>query len=139
MFDAESLIRYGGLLLVFLSVYCQTGLFFCFFIPSGAFLFTTGIFVATGDLHGNVFLLSLLLTIAAILGNLSGYFLGWKAGPLMYQRKESRFFKRTHLDKAEAFYRTYGNIALTAGMFLPIIRTFSPIVAGMIKLDLRDS
>jgi membrane-associated protein len=55
----------------------------------------------------------------------------------MYQRKESRFFKRTHLDKAEAFYRTYGNIALTAGMFLPIIRTFSPIVAGMIKLDLR--
>jgi membrane-associated protein len=100
-------------------------------------LFTTGIFVATGDLHGNVFLLSLLLTLAAILGNLSGYFLGWKAGPLMYQRKESRFFKRTHLDKAEAFYRTYGNIALTAGMFLPIIRTFSPIVAGMIKLDLR--
>ena len=137
MFDSESLIRYGGLLLLFLSVFCQTGLFFCFFIPSGGLLFTAGVFVATGDLHENVFIVCSLLTVASVLGNMTGYWFGWKAGPMIYKRKESRFFKRKHLEAAEAFYRKYGNIALAAGLFFPIIRTFSPIVAGVIKLDFR--
>jgi len=137
MFDAESLIRYGGLFILFLSVFCQTGLFFCFFIPSGALLFTAGVFVATGDLHGNLFVVCSLLSMAAVLGNITGYWLGRKAGPMLYKRKDSRFFKRKHLDKAEAFYRKYGNIALAAGLFFPIIRTFSPVVAGIIKLDFR--
>jgi len=137
MFDSESLIRYGGLLLLFLSVYGQTGLFFCFFIPSGGLLFTAGVFVATGVLHENIFTVCSLLIIASVLGNVTGYWFGWKAGPLMYKRKESRFFKRKHLEKAEAFYNKYGNIALTAGLFFPILRTFSPVVAGVIKLDFR--
>ena len=137
MFDSESLIRYGGLLLLFLSVFCQTGLFFCFFIPSGGLLFTAGVFVATGDLHENVFIVCGLLIIASELGNITGYWFGRKAGPLMYKRKESGFFKRRHLETAEAFYKKHGNIALAAGLFFPIIRTFSPIVAGVIKLDFR--
>ena len=137
MFDSESLIRYGGLLLLFLSVFCQTGLFFCFFIPSGGLLFTAGVFVATGDLHENIFTVCGLLIIASELGNITGYWFGRKAGPLMYKRKESRFFKRRHLESAEAFYKKHGNIALAAGLFFPIIRTFSPIVAGVIKLDFR--
>jgi membrane-associated protein len=135
MFDSESLIRYGGLLLLFLSVFCQTGLFFCFFIPSGGLLFTAGVFVATGDLHENVFTVCSLLIVASVLGNMTGYWFGWKAGPMIYKRKESRFFKRKHLETAEAFYKKHGNIALAAGLFFPIIRTFSPIVAGVIKLD----
>ena len=135
MFDSESLIRYGGLFLLFLSVFCQTGLFFCFFIPSGGLLFTAGVFVATGDLHENVFTVCSLLIVASVLGNMTGYWFGWKVGPMMYKRKESRFFKRKHLETAEAFYKNYGNIALAAGLFFPIIRTFSPIVAGVIKLD----
>lgn len=135
MFDSESVIRYGGLFLVFLAVFCQTGLFFCFFIPSGGFLFTAGVFVATGDLQENLFIVCSLLVFASVLGNMTGYWLGWKAGPMMYKRKDSRFFKRRHLDKAEGFYKQYGNIALAAGLFFPIIRTFSPIVAGVIKLD----
>jgi membrane-associated protein len=137
MFDSESLIRYGGLLLLFLSVFCQTGLFFCFFIPSGGLLFTAGVFVATGDLQENVFTVCGLLIIASELGNITGYWFGRKAGPLMYKRKESGFFKRRHLETAEAFYKKHGNIALAAGLFFPIIRTFSPIVAGVIKLDFR--
>lgn len=137
MFDSESLIRYGGLFILFLSVFCQTGLFFCFFIPSGALLFTAGVFVATGDLHENLFVVCSLLIMAAVLGNITGYWVGRKAGPMLYKRKDSRFFKRKHLDKAEAFYRKYGNIALAAGLFFPIIRTFSPVVAGIIKLDFR--
>jgi membrane-associated protein len=137
MFDSDSLIRSGGLLILFLSVFCQTGLFFCFFVPSGVVLFTAGVFVATGDLHENLFIVCSLLIIASALGNMTGYWIGWKAGAMMYKRRDSRFFKKKYLDKAEAFYKKYGNIALAAGLFFPIIRTFSPVVAGMIKLDFR--
>jgi len=135
MFDSESVIRYGGLFILFLSVFCQTGLFFCFFIPSGGLLFTTGVFVATGDLHENLFFVCSLLSIASVLGNIVGYWFGLKAGPVMYKRRDSRFYKRRYLDKAEVFYKKYGNIALAAGLFFPIIRTFSPIVGGMIRMN----
>ena len=134
MFDSESLIRYGGLLLLFLSVFCQTGLFFCFFIPSGGLLFTAGVFIATGDLPENMFIVCSLLIIASFLGNITGYWFGLKAGPKIYKWKESRFFKRKHLTAAETFYKKYGSIALASGLFFPVIRTFAPIVAGMIKL-----
>jgi membrane-associated protein len=134
MFDSESLIRYGGLLLLFLAVFCQTGIFFCFFIPSGGLLFTAGVFIATGDLPGNIFGICSLLIIASFLGNITGYWFGLKAGPKIYKKKDSRFFKRKHLVAAETFYKKHGNIALIAGLFFPIIRSFAPIVAGMIKL-----
>ena len=93
--------------------------------------------MVTGDLHENIFTVCSLLIIASVLGNITGYWLGWKAGPMMYKRKESGFFKRKHLEAAEKFYKKHGNIALAAGLFFPIIRTFSPIVAGVIKLDFR--
>jgi len=137
MFDSESVIRYGGLLILFLSVFCQTGLFFCFFVPSGGLLFTAGVFVATGDLHANLLTVCSLLIISSVLGNIFGYWFGRKAGPVMYKRGDSRFFKKKHLAKAEAFYKKYGHLALTAGLFFPIIRTFSPLMAGMIKLNFR--
>ena len=137
MFDSEAIIRYGGLLILCLSVFCQTGLFFCFFVPSGGLLFTAGVLAASGGLHENLFVICSLLIIASVLGNITGYWFGWKAGPMLYNRKDSRFFKRKYLNKAEAFYKTYGDIALAAGLFLPIIRTFSPVVAGMIKLSFR--
>jgi membrane-associated protein len=137
MFNAESLIQYGGLLLVFLAVYCQTGLFFCFFLPSGALMFTAGVFVATGKLDYHIIAVCTLLILAAVLGNLTGYWFGRKTGPLLYQRKESRFFKRQHLKAAENFYEKWGGAALAAGLFFPIIRTFAPIVAGMIRMDFR--
>ena len=135
--DTESLIRYGGLLLLFLAVFCQVGLFFCFFIPSGGLLFTAGVFVATGDLPENIFIVCTLLIMASLLGNITGYGLGLKASSTMYKKKESRFFKRKHLATAETFYKKYGNIALIGGLFFPVIRTFAPIVAGIIKLNFR--
>jgi membrane-associated protein len=137
MFDSDWIIRSGGLLIMALSVFCQTGLFFCFFVPSGVFLFTAGVFVATGDLHYNLFIVCSVLIIASVLGNVTGYWLGWKAGAMMYKRSDSRFFKKSHLDKAEAFYKKYGNLALAGGLFFPIIRTFSPVVAGIVKLNFR--
>jgi membrane-associated protein len=137
MFDSELLIRYGGVLLLFLAVFCQTGLFFCFFVPSGGLLFTAGVFIATGDLPGNIFIICSLLIAASFLGNIVGYGFGLKAASKIYNWKESRFFKRKYLDAAEAFYNKHGNIALSAGLFFPIIRTFAPVVAGVIKLSFR--
>jgi membrane-associated protein len=135
VFDIESLIRYGGILIVFLLVYGSTGLFFCFFIPTGAVLFTAGIFTATGGLHYDIFTICILLIIASIAGNLTGYWFGWKAGPLLYNRKDSKFFKKRHLTTAESFYRKYGWMALTLGLYLPVIRTFACIVAGIVRLN----
>jgi membrane-associated protein len=137
IFDVESLIRYGGLLLVFIAVYGQTGLFFCFFLPSGGLMFTAGVFVATGILHYNIFTVCSLLVLASFLGNITGYWFGKKTGPLLYKRKDSKFFKQEHLRAAEVFFNKYGGMALMAGLFFPIIRTFAPVVAGMIRMDFR--
>lgn len=137
IFDVEALIRYGGLLLVCLIVFGTTGLFFCFFIPTGAFTFTAGIYTATGDIPYTIYIVCSLLVVASMLGNIIGYWFGKKAGPLLYKRKDSRFFKKQHLATAKSFYEKYGWLALTMGLFLPVIRTFSPIVSGIIKLDFR--
>ena len=137
IFDPESLISHGGLLVVFLLVYASTCLFFCFFIPSGALLFTAGIYTATGDLQYDIFTVCGLLILASILGNLTGYWFGWNTGPLLDSRKDSRFFKKQHLKTAETFYNKYGWLALTVGLYLPIIRTFASIVAGIVRLNFR--
>jgi membrane-associated protein len=137
IFDIEALIRYGGLLIVFLLIYGSTGLFFCFFIPTGAVLFTAGILVATGGLHYDIYTVCILLILASVLGNLTGYWFGWKAGPSLYRRKDSKFFRKHHLTTAESFYKKYGWLALTLGLYLPIIRTFASIVAGMVRLNFR--
>lgn len=137
IFDIEWMIRYGGLLLIFLLIYGSTGIFFCFFVPAGALLFTTGLFTATGELHYNILTICILLIIASISGNVTGYWFGWKTGPLLYKRKDSRFFKKRHLTTAESFYKKYGWLALTVGLYLPIIRTFASIVAGMVGLKFR--
>ena len=122
---------------MFLVVYGQTGLFFCFFLPSGALMFTAGVFLATGNLHHSVFTVCTCLIIASVLGNITGYGFGLKTGPWLNQRKDTMFFRQSHLKMADTFYKKYGGIALTGGLFLPIIRTFAPIVAGMIKLNFR--
>lgn len=137
MSDAASFIAYGGLFFLFLSVYAQTGLFFCFFLPSGGFMFTAGVLIATGGFKHNLLLVFALLSLAGVAGNITGYWFGKKTGPLLYKRKDSRFFRRQYLDSAEQFYKKHGAVALSAGMFLPLIRTFAPVVGGMIHLPFR--
>lgn len=135
VFDPEMMIQYGGLLIIFLAVYAQTGLFFCFFIPSGIFLFTGGMFVATGQLQHHIITVSSCSIIACVSGCITGYLFGRKTGPLLYKRKDSRFFKQKHLKAAETFYKKYGELALTIGILFPIVRTFGPIVAGMVRMN----
>ena len=137
IFDVDSLLKSGGLLIIFLIVYGQTGLFFTFFLPSGAMLFTAGVWIATGDLNYSLFTTCAALIVAAMLGNMTGYWIGWKTGPMFYKRQDTRFFKKEYLIKASSFYHKYGGWALTGGPFFPIIRTFSPIVAGILKVTLQ--
>lgn len=137
IFNPEMLIRYGGLVLLFLMVFAETGIFFCFFFPGDSLVFTAGVLTATGDLQRNVYVVCLVLIVAAILGNLVGYWFGRHAGPLLFKRKESIFFKHEYLIMADKFYAKYGAWALILGRFLPVIRTFAPIMAGVIRVDLR--
>ena len=137
LIDPEKLILYGGLSLILIVVYIENGLFFGFFLPGDTLLFTTGIFCATGILDTSIFLLLFSITIAAILGNLTGYFFGKKMGEALFNRKDSLLFKRKYIFAAEAFFIKYGGMALVMGRFLPIIRTFAPIFAGVVKLDFR--
>lgn len=135
VFDAEALIRGGGLLLICLTVYAQTGLFFCFFVPSGVFVFTGGMFIATGQLQHSVFTVCACCVIACVSGCFTSYWFGWKAGPLLYNRKDSGFFRQKHLNAAKTFYEKYGQFALTLGILFPVTRTFAPVIAGIVRMN----
>jgi membrane-associated protein len=134
-FSTESLIRDGGLLLVFLFVFGQTGLFFCFFLPSGGLMFTTGVLTASGLLKYNIIWVCAFLTLAALLGNITGYWFGRKTGPLLYKKNDSKFFRQQHLNAAKEFFSKHGGLASAGALFFPILRTFAPIVAGMVKMN----
>ena len=98
-------------------------------------MFTTGVLTASGVLKYNIIVVCGLLALAALLGNMTGYWFGKKTGPLLYKRKNSRFFRREHLDSATNFFSKYGGAASAGALFFPIIRTFAPIVAGIVKMN----
>jgi membrane-associated protein len=135
--DPEKLLKEGGFYVVLFVIFAETGLFFGFFLPGDYLLFLAGMFVATGRLDVNIFVLILGLCIAAILGNFTGYWFGRKTGPVLYKRKDSLFFKKRYLLAAERYYRKQGAFALIMGRFVPIVRTFAPIFAGVVKLEVR--
>ncbi|WP_256003102.1 DedA family protein [Pedobacter deserti] len=135
--DPEKLLREGGFYVVTFVIFAETGLFFGFFLPGDYLLFLAGMFVATEKLDVNIYLLIFTLCIAAILGNFTGYWFGRKTGPVLYQRKDSFFFKKRYLKAAEEYYHKQGAFALIMGRFVPIVRTFAPIFAGVVKLDFR--
>ncbi|MCD6017717.1 MAG: alkaline phosphatase [Bacteroidetes bacterium] len=137
--DPESIIHYGGLGLLLFVVFAETGLLVGFFLPGDSLIFISGLVCATKpDLLGAPFLVVLpLLMLAAILGNVFGYWFGRKAGANLYARKDSLLFRKKHLIMTQAFYDKHGGKTLILGRFLPIIRTFAPILAGVIKVDFK--
>src|ERR1700745_1712394 len=142
------IIDYGGLYILLLVVFAETGLFVGFFFPGDSLLFAAGGFL---DKISNKFIgapqdaptsfgwphivIILMIMTASILGNMVGYWFGRKAGPLLYERRETWLFKRKHLIRAKAFYDKYGKGTIFLAKFLPIIRTFAPIVAGMVNMS----
>jgi len=135
LYNVKGLIEWGGTLLVCVIVFVETGFFFGFFLPGDSLLVTAGVFAATGQLHVGTLLG--LVTLCAILGDQTGYWIGRSAGQALYRREDSLFFKRKHLDRAHAFYEKYGGSAVIIARFAPIIRTFSAPVAGAAKMTYR--
>ncbi|MEC3879796.1 DedA family protein [Parapedobacter sp. 10938] len=137
LLDAEALLMSGGFYLVIFVVFAETGLFFGFFLPGDYLLFLAGLFCASGMLNVNIVTLCLGLFGAGVLGNFTGYWFGWRTGPMLFKRKDTWIFKRRYVVMAEEFYHKYGGTALIIGRFVPIIRTFAPILAGIVQLNFR--
>jgi membrane-associated protein len=132
--NPESIILYGGVYLLLFIVFAETGLFFGFFLPGDSLLFTSGLFCSTGIIKLHPVLLVVLITVAAVAGNMVGYSFGKKVGPLLFKRNSSFFFRQEHLVRAHDFYVKHGKKTIILSRFLPIVRTFAPIVAGIVKL-----
>jgi len=128
----------GGFLMLLFIVFAETGLFVGFFLPGDSLLLTAGIYLKDkpeGFYNLHYMIVVLLIIIASVIGNQVGYWFGRTAGPHIYNRKESWYFKKKHLMRAQDFYEQYGKGTIFLAKFLPIIRTFAPIVAGIVKMD----
>jgi membrane-associated protein len=133
----EWIITNGGLYFLLLVVFAETGLFVGFFLPGDSLLFAAGIFLErlAAEFFGfHYSAIIVLVIVASVLGNLVGYWFGRKTGPLLYERKETWLFRRKHLLRATDFYNQYGKATIFLAKFLPIIRTFAPIVAGVVRM-----
>lgn len=136
-------IENGGLWLLLLVVFAETGLFFGFFLPGDSLLFVAGIYSAqlaaavfqTQNEWLNLFIIFSFISAAGILGNYIGYTIGKNVGPAMYDWKENMFFKKKYLVQAQEFYDKHGGGAIVIARFIPIVRTFAPIVAGIVRMD----
>ena len=129
IYDVELLVRTGGLLALILIVFTETGLLLGFFLPGDSLLVTAGIFAARGDL--DLLVLNTSLSLAAIAGDTVGYGIGARTGPKIFTREDSLFFNRKHLISAKEFYDRHGGFTIVIARFMPIIRTFAPVVAGV--------
>jgi membrane-associated protein len=131
------LIVTGGYLALFIIVFVETGLLLGFFLPGDSLLVTTGLLIATHIVNMDMLTLNLILISAAILGDATGYFIGYKAGHALYNRPNSRFFKRDHLMKTHKFYEKHGGKTIIFARFVPIVRTFAPVVAGASEMGYK--
>jgi membrane-associated protein len=125
----------AGYVVLFLVVFAETGLAAGFFLPGDSLLVVAGLFAARGDL--NVFILLSSLFVAAVIGDAVGYYSGLKMGPRIFSREKSLLFRPSHLQKAQGFYEKYGGKTIIIARFVPIIRTFAPIVAGAANMPYR--
>ena len=135
--DAQSIISKGGFFFLLIVVFAETGLFFGFFLPGDYLLFMAGLLCANGIFEIQITTLIASLIIAGVLGNYAGYWFGYRTGPILFNKNDSFLFKKRYVVMAQQFYDKYGGMALILGRFFPIIRTFAPIFAGVVKVDLR--
>jgi len=134
--DPEGLIRwagYGGLVLI---VFAETGLLIGFFLPGDSLLVSAGLLASQGYL--NVVILGIILSIAAIVGDAVGYYIGRQTGPRIFTRENSLLFNKKHLIRAHEFYERHGKKTIVIARFVPIVRTFAPVVAGVAEMKYRD-
>jgi membrane-associated protein len=136
--DPQWLISTFGLIGILVLVFAESGLLIGFFLPGDSLLFTSGLLVADGHyLHQPLWLMCLLISVAAVLGDQFGYLFGRRFGPALFRRPNSRLFKRENLERAAAFFDRYGARSIVLARFVPIVRTFTPIVAGASGMHYR--
>ena len=144
LLNPQFYIEHGGLWMILFIVFAETGLFAGFFLPGDALLFVTGIYseqvVRAALFYSdsqwvNLSVLWILITVAGVLGNFVGYWFGLKSGPFLYEKKDTFFFRKKHLVQAHEFYEKNGASTIILGRFIPFVRTFAPIVAGIVKMN----
>jgi len=133
--DVRGLVQTGGYVALAIIVFAETGLMIGFFLPGDSLLVTAGLFAAKGDL--DIVVLNVLLITCAILGDATGYFIGKRLGPALFRKEDSFLFKKKHLIATHEFYERHGGKTIIIARFVPIIRTFAPVVAGMANMGYR--
>ena len=134
-YSLDDLIRWGGYLVLFAIVFTETGLLVGFFLPGDSLLITAGIVAAAGGL--NIWWLNLVLIVAAITGDSVGYAIGVRLGPRLFTRPQSLLFNPRHIERTRAFYERHGSKTIVIARFVPIVRTFAPVVAGVGQMEYR--
>jgi membrane-associated protein len=132
-YPLDALIRWGGYALLVAIVFTETGLLVGFFLPGDSLLVTAGLVAAAGAL--NIWWINLLLIVAAIVGDSVGYAIGYRAGPRLFTREQSLFFRPSHVERTRRFYERHGARTIVIARFVPIIRTFAPVVAGVGQME----
>ena len=132
--NVRELVRVGGYVGLTGIIFAETGLLVGFFLPGDSLLVTAGLLASQPEFGLNVWALGALLTVAAIVGNTVGYVIGKASGPRLFTRDDSLLFKKKHLYRAEEFYRKHGGKTLVLARFMPIVRTFVPVVAGLANM-----
>jgi membrane-associated protein len=138
LLDPEKIIQVGGLALVTAIIFAETGLMFGFFLPGDSLLFTVGLFCALEILPVPIGWVILALSAAAIVGDQVGYWTGRLLGQRLFEKRETWFFKRKYLQQTRAFYNRWGKSAIILGRYVPIVRTFAPILAGVVGFSPRQ-
>ena len=135
LLDPQTIIKALGLFGVVAIVFTESGLFFGFFLPGDSLLFTAGFLASQGYMP--IIWLLVLSFVAAVAGDNVGYYFGKKTGPKIFTKEDSFFFRKSHIDKARAFYERYGKMTIILARFVPVVRTFVPIVAGVGQMDYK--
>ncbi|RAJ87502.1 membrane-associated protein [Chitinophaga dinghuensis] len=138
LINPKWIIDHGGLYLLVAIIFAETGLFVGFFLPGDSLLFLAGFYgkeICASFHDAPFFIVMLVIALAGVLGNMVGFWFGRKSGPVLFKRKDSLLFKKKHLYQAKEFYDRYGGGAIFFARFLPIIRTFAPIVAGIVGME----
>jgi membrane-associated protein len=135
--NVRELVRVGGYVGLTAIIFAETGLLVGFFLPGDSLIVTAGLLSAQPQFGLNVYVLGLLLTVAAIIGNSVGYAIGRATGPRLFTRDDSLLFKKKHLYRAQDFYQKHGGKTLIIARFMPIVRTFVPVVAGLANMPLK--
>jgi membrane-associated protein len=139
--NPETLLTAAGqwaFVVVLLIVFAECGLLIGFFLPGDSLLFATGLFIATGLIDVPLWLALILIPLAAIIGNLVGYWIGYRVGPALFRKEDSKIFKKEYVEKTSEFFNEYGKRAIIMARFVPIVRTFITAMAGVAKMNYRD-